>query len=250
MSLNSLAPAARREPASVELAHRLLDYLLSGDVTPGTRIPSERALAEALGVGRSSVREALKSLTLLGLLDVRQGDGTYLAATSSSLLPNIVEWGLLLGERRVVELVEARSHIEVILSGFAAQRRTDEQLVMLQGRIDAMIDANAREHLEDYIAADVRFHLGIAEASGNQVLGDILGSVRSLLSVWTSRVIHAAGQTTASLKVHTPIFEAIRDQDPEAARTAMELHMANANRHLQETLDTDIAPRAAGRHLT
>ena len=79
----------------MEIARRLLDYFLSGEVEPGERIPSERRLAESLGVGRSLVREALKSLHLLGLLEVRQGDGTYLKRTDSELLPQVIEWGLL-----------------------------------------------------------------------------------------------------------------------------------------------------------
>ena len=91
----------RRDSPSVEVARHLLEYLLSGHFAPGDRIPSERQLAQALQVGRAGVREAIKSLNLLGLIKVRQGDGTYLAHTVSSLLPEVIEWGLLLGERRV-----------------------------------------------------------------------------------------------------------------------------------------------------
>ena len=81
-----------RETLTMEVARRLLDYFLSGEVEPGMRIPSERRLAESLGVGRSLVREALKSLHVLGLLEVRQGDGTYLKRTDSELLPQVIEW--------------------------------------------------------------------------------------------------------------------------------------------------------------
>ena len=85
------------EPLPAQVARLLLDYLLAGNVRPGTRLPSERRLAEELGVGRSVVREALKSLGLLGLVEVRQGDGTYLRRIESDLLPRVIEWGLLLG---------------------------------------------------------------------------------------------------------------------------------------------------------
>ena len=80
-------------------------------------MPSERKLAEALGVGRSIVRQALKSLTVLGLLDVRQGDGTYLRRTDSPFLPVAIEWGLLLGVKRATDLVEARHYLEVVIAG-------------------------------------------------------------------------------------------------------------------------------------
>src|SRR5277367_1929136 len=87
----------QREPLSNEVAQVLLDHLVSGRYEPGQRLPSERALADTLGVGRHVVREALKSLTLLGLVVVRQGDGTYLQSNQSDLLMGSFEWGLLLG---------------------------------------------------------------------------------------------------------------------------------------------------------
>ena len=87
--LPELGPVIQRnpEPISSEVTRRLLDYLISGQVKPGERLPSERQLAETLGVGRSHVRQAIKSLTVLGLVDARQGDGTYLKRTDSPLLP-------------------------------------------------------------------------------------------------------------------------------------------------------------------
>jgi DNA-binding FadR family transcriptional regulator len=88
-----------RETLTMEVARRLLDYFLSGEVEPGERIPSERRLAESLGVGRSLVREALKSLHLLGLLEVRQGDGTYLKRTDSELLPQVTTRPSMIYER-------------------------------------------------------------------------------------------------------------------------------------------------------
>ena len=96
---------------------------MSGVLLPGDRLPSERELSRTFGVGRSAVRDALKPLTLLGIIDVRQGDGTYLRATESELLPKAVEWGLLLGQPGALDLVEARRHIEVALATLAAQRR-------------------------------------------------------------------------------------------------------------------------------
>src|SRR6478672_1154402 len=103
----------RREAPVAEITRKLLDYLFSGHVAPGTRIPSERQLAEALAVGRSSVREAIKSLSVL---DLRQGDGTYLASSGSNLLPQAIEWSLLLGEPRTLDLVEARTQVEIVVA--------------------------------------------------------------------------------------------------------------------------------------
>src|SRR5687767_4743206 len=87
-----------RDQPSEAIARALLDRILSGQLKPGSRMPSERELAEAFGTGRGPVREALKSLGLLGLLEVRQGDGTYLREARADVLPRIIQWGLLVGE--------------------------------------------------------------------------------------------------------------------------------------------------------
>ena len=83
----------RRDAASIEVSRRLLSYLLSGAKAPGQKIPSERQLADILGVGRYVIREAFKTLTLLGLIDVRQGDGTYLRRPTSDLMMQSIQWG-------------------------------------------------------------------------------------------------------------------------------------------------------------
>ena len=116
-----LAPLSRaREPVSNEVAQVLLRHLVSGEYEPGQRLPPERALADSLNVGRSLIREALKALTLLGLIEVRPGDGTYLRRRPSDLLPASFEWGLLLGENQLEDVIEARRELEIVLAGFAA----------------------------------------------------------------------------------------------------------------------------------
>jgi GntR family transcriptional repressor for pyruvate dehydrogenase complex len=223
-----------RPSKSVEVAQSLLSYLLSGELQPGDRIPSERSLTQLLGVGRGAVREALKSLTLLGLLEVRQGDGTYLSSTNSSLLPQIVEWGIMLGEQHILDLVEARQEIEISLAGLAAGRRTDEDIATLSGALRAMREAvNDRDR---YIEADVNFHMVVATISRNTVLAGVLNSIRSLLRVWTTRVVTDRASVRDSLALHPPVFAAIRDGDAEAARTAMTHHMERAAARLRKTL--------------
>jgi len=212
----------------------MLSYLLSGELQPGDRIPSERSLAETLGVGRGAVREGLKSLTLLGLLEVRQGDGTYLSSTNSSLLPRIVEWGIMLGEQHILDLVEARQEVEIGLAGLAAQRRTDGDIARLSATLAVM-----RASVEDrdaYIDADVNFHMAVAEISRTSVLAGVLNNIRTLLLVWTRRVVTDRASLQDSLALHPPIFIAIRDGDAPAAREAMTHHMERAAARLRETL--------------
>ena len=129
---------SQREGTTISISRQLLDYLLSGRVQPGDRLPPERKLAEALGVGRSVVREALKSLTLLGLLEVRLGDGTYVKRVDADILPESIEWGLVLGAGHVPDLLEARRHLDVILAGLAAVRRDERDMADLRALHAAM----------------------------------------------------------------------------------------------------------------
>ncbi|MDG4662985.1 FadR/GntR family transcriptional regulator [Mycobacterium sp. 236(2023)] len=216
---------APREPLSSEVARALLDAVFSGQITPGTRMPSERQLAESFGVGRFVVREALKSLGLLGLLEVRQGDGTYVRPPDSSLLPRVVEWGLLVGEQRTSDLVETRQHLEPVTARLAAERRSDADLTAIKSHLDGMRDASDNDVFVD---ADVAFHLSIAEATGNRVLSNMLSSIASLLNVWIRNVVEAAASREPSYLEHVPIYDAIAERDAHAAGEAMRIHMDGA----------------------
>ncbi len=226
----------RREPMAAEIARRLVDYLLSGGMEPGDRMPSERQLAEAFGVGRSAVREAIAALSLIGLIEVRHGNGTYLKRPDSPLLPQVLEWGLLLGEQRTTDLIEARQKIEVNIAGLAAERRTDDDLLAL-GRVLTRMETESRVggRTEVFVDADVEFHLRLAEAAGNSALRDVLSSIQALLRVWIGRVI-AEGYRDVSYDEHVPILDAVRAGDVAAAEAAMDAHMRSATRRLHSTL--------------
>lgn len=226
-----------REPLATEIARRILDYLLSGNVGPGERIQSERKLAEVLGVGRSVVREALKSLTLLGLIEVRPGDGTYLRRLESDLLPQAIEWGLLLGEKRVADLVEARHYLEVLVAGMATERRSEDDLAMLRTYLTQMQSA---PDTDSYVAADLAFHMRVAEAAGNLSLLQIMTSIRSLLAVWMKRVWAGDVDYTRSCDEHERVLRALEAADAVGARVAMDAHMEGATLRLRRTLDAEV----------
>lgn len=239
VDLAAPAPTAMRRPdaPSVEVTRHLLQYLLSGQFAPGDRIPSERKLAEALEIGRASVREAIKSLNLLGLVVVRQGDGTYLTRSTSSLLPEVIEWGLLLGERHVADLIEARTNLEAFNALLAAERGTDEQVGELWQRLEAM--RSAGEDYAAYVQADIDFHSHVARMTGNEVLTNLASSFQSLLRVWAAKVIEASGDTAARAAEHEPIAAAIASRDAEAARREMDFHMHDAARRLREAIASE-----------
>lgn len=221
------------EPASTEVARALLEYILSGHIGPGEKLPSERQLSESLGVGRGVVREGVKSLGLLGLVEFRHGGGTYLRSVESDLLPKVIEWGLLLGEQRVIDLIEARQRIEEIIAELAAGRRSAAQLKRLTRALEDMRDA---EDTRAFVDADVEFHLAIADASNNGALANMHSSIASLLHVWIDRVMHAAESFDESYLEHVPILDAIERGDAPGAFAAAQEHMRKASARLVATL--------------
>ncbi len=235
MELKQIDPI-KREPVATQVARKLVEYLLSGAVEPGARMPSERKLAEAFGVGRSAMREAIKALSLIGLVEVRQGDGTYLRKADSALLPDVIEWGLLLGERRTMDLVEARQGIEIVIAGLAARRRTEKDVEDLTRILQRMEETTVAS---SFVEADVQFHMRLAEASDNLVLRDIHSSVQALLRTWITRVLAAEGSREPSYLEHVPILAAIVDGNPEAAQKAMEAHMTSAAGRLRASLGNE-----------
>jgi GntR family transcriptional regulator, transcriptional repressor for pyruvate dehydrogenase complex len=240
--LSALRLERRRTP-SEEVTQQLLGYLLSGQVRPGTRLPSERRLAERLRVGRSAVREAIKSLSLLGLLEVRQGSGAYLSGHTSDLLPRVLEWGLLLGEPSMRDLIELRHYLEVAAAGLAAERASTEDVQELRAQLARMGEAGT--DVPAYVEADLQFHLRLAQAGGNGVLASLISNIGSLTRVWATRVLEHAGETASSLAMHQPIVDAVAAGDVEAARRAMEAHMERAIRRLHAALDAEEQPAAA-----
>jgi GntR family transcriptional repressor for pyruvate dehydrogenase complex len=234
----------KRESLATQIARRLVEFIISGEIEPGERMPSERQLAEAFGVGRSAMREALKSLSLIGLIDGRQGDGPDLKRADAALLPQIIEWGLLIGEQRTLDLVEARQYIEIDIAELAALRRTDADLVELE-RIIQRMERSANDYTA-FVEADVDFHLKLAEAARNSVLRDIHSSIQALLRAWIGRVIHAADSTSPSFEEHPPILDAVRAGDPERAKQAMESHMVSAAGRLAVTLREEETRRGRG----
>ncbi len=223
-------------PAS-EVARQLVSLLTAGDLAPGSRLPAERVLAERLGVGRSAVREALAALEILGIVQIRPGSGTYLQGGTSDLLPTTLSWGLMLASNRTRELLEVRSSLERTAAILAAQRATPEQLEELQTYIDRQ-----HETLDDpdaFIEADVRFHVLLARSAGNDVLADLLQSLRSMLSVWVGRRVRTRQATEAAYEEHRAILEALRAGDVLAVQRAMDDHMATASARIEHAGPVD-----------
>lgn len=221
-----------RGTAVSEVVKQLIGLLTSGELVPGSRLPPERHLAESLGVGRSAVREALAALEILGIVSVRPGSGTYLRDNTSELLPTTLSWGLMLSASRTEELIEVRGGLEVQAARYAALRIDDDALKKLRGYIETMRDS--LDDVDRFVEADVRFHLQIAVSAENEVLRDLLQSIRSLLRVWVERGLRDTAQARQAYDEHRAVFTAIESHDPVAAADAMRVHMTTAGTRVQQ----------------
>ncbi len=211
---------------------------------PGDRLPSERELAEQLRVGRSSVREALKALTSIGLLK-RCQRGTYVHEGSRRLLSNELTTSMLLKRVSMEDLFEARTILEVAMSGLAAERATDEDIGVMRECLSRMEEF--RDVPGEFVVANLGFHEAIAEAAQNGVLLELFTAVRDLLHQAQEEVVRVPGVVESSLAQHASILSAIQDQNGEAARQTMYEHIDRVRRSLLQRTQaaTQAAPGSA-----
>ena len=242
-----VAPIALQSAENVasQLARHLMEQTAAGGLASGQRLPSERELAESLGIGRSAVREAIKLLGLLGIVEVRLGDGTYIREPNAAILSEIIEWGLLVGGHSVLDLVEVRGPLEVTAAGLAAVRRSERDVAELRTLLRAMLRAKSVSTQVNY---DVQFHLRLAEASKNVAIANLLRSLQSLLRAWAHKSHESHDPAAGPMHdYHSDIFRAVEQQDRAAAQAHMSAHMEDGTRRLHAYLDERAAvkgPRA------
>jgi GntR family transcriptional regulator, transcriptional repressor for pyruvate dehydrogenase complex len=206
-----------------DIYRKMVSHLLRGDWAPGEQIPPERELCQQLGVGRASLREALKALEIMGMIETRLGDGTYVCERSEFLSRPLL-WAITSSsEADAQELVEARKLIEVELSGLAAERATSADLKQIGVHLDQM--ETSLHDVEQFLRSDIAFHVAVAQASHNNILMNALLLIRNLLQNWIGSTLRIAGVAERALEQHQRIFLAIAKNNPAAARFAMHTHL-------------------------
>ncbi len=218
------------------VAKRLLDYFTSGQVEAGTRLPAERQLASSLGIGRSAVREALAALEILGIVDVRPGSGTYLRGNASELLPETLSWGIMLSASHTSDLIELRGELEIVAARKAVARISSRDLELLRKHLKGMGDSLTDR--SKFIESELKFHLQLARSADNQVLFDLLQSIRSLLRLWVERGLDSRSDAELAYEEHAAVLTAIENGDPDAVAAAMRHHMTTAAERLMRTIDS------------
>ena len=226
----------QRAPSVTEHAiDKIRERIVSGAWGPGDRLPKESQLAAELGISRNSLREAVRALSQLRVLEVRQGDGTYVSSLEPGLLLESTGFisHLLLGETEV-ELYEVRRILEAAAAALAAGRIDAQEKVDLGQSLERM---RAAQSVEELVEADVAFHALIAKAAGNTVLTSLLASLSTRtmrIRLWHGRAADDALEETR--EEHRRIYEALIAGDPELARATATAHIASGERWLRGQL--------------
>jgi len=229
--------AIRAPSVTDDAIDKIRERIVSGAWGPGDRLPKESELAAELGLSRNSLREAVRALSQLRVLEVRQGDGTYVSSLEPDLLLESTSFvsHLLLGEGAVA-LYEVRRILEAAAAALAAARINEEGKQELGASLERMRDAQG---VEELVEADVAFHAVIARATGNPVLISLLASLSTRMlrvRLWHGRAADSALDVTR--EEHRRIYEAIMQRDPELARAAATAHIASGERWLRRQVET------------
>jgi len=212
----------RRNKVYEEVAKQI-ERLILKKLKPGDKLPSERELAEMLQVSRSSIRDAIRGLELMGLVEPRQGAGTIVRELSAESVVNPFANSLKHQRDQVSELLDFRKMLEPPLAARAATHATDDEIAEMQEILQRQETKMALG--EAAIAEDTEFHYSIALASGNTVVLKVLDVVMDLLRDTRARSLQVAGRPEKSLKGHRRILAAIKRHDAEAAKDAMRRHL-------------------------
>jgi len=218
--------------------------IIRGELTAGARLPKEPDLAARLGLSRSSLREAVRALTLAGILQARRGDGTYVTSLEPSmLLEPLTFFADFHQDRTLLQVLEVRRMLEAGVAGLAAQHITDEELMDLRQAVDEM---DACETVETFLANDIRFHRIIGTASRNPVLASVLDSLSTPMSrarLWLA-VTHADA-IEQTKEQHAGLYEAIARRQPEVARAMATAHIAKVEAWIESALEDSESTEAA-----
>jgi GntR family transcriptional repressor for pyruvate dehydrogenase complex len=227
---DSLFGTFKKSAISEDIVDSLLSLIRERELRPGDKLPAERELAAMMQVSRPSLREALRALAIMNMVEIRQGDGTYVSSLTPELLMSHLDFVFSLNDTEVLELFQARKVLEPGIVAMAAERITDPEVIALEEcvrRSVALVDDHRA-----FLEADVEVHELIARAAKNSVLARFMASISQLGKVSRSRTVELPGVTRQSVQDHSAIVAALKRRDPQAARLAMLHHLDNVEREL------------------
>ena len=216
-----------------EAIEQIKAMIATGALKPGDRLPPEKELSTSLGLSRNSLREAVKALTVVGVLDVRRGDGTYVTSLEPRLLMDAVSFVLDLHDDTVIlDIFGVRRMLEAPASGIAAQRATSEDVAALYAEVDRVSNVVDVEQLVEH---DTRFHRAIVALAGNAYLSGVIDTMTThtvRARIW--RGVMESGAIARTLAEHRAIVDAIAAGDAELAAAANMVHINGVERWLRQ----------------
>lgn len=239
----------KKSSISEDIVANLLSLIRERELRPGDKLPPERELAAMMQVSRPSLREALRALAIMNIIEIRQGDGTYVTSLEPNLLMAHLDFVFALTDATFLQLFEARRILEPGIVAIAAERITDQELAALEACI-----ARSVELVDDQVAfaqADLEMHELIAKASGNTILERFMVGLSQLGKVSRRRTVALPGVARQSLQDHFAIVAALKQRDPDAARAAMLHHLQHVEgelKHLAVSAQDQEAPTPNSEH--
>jgi GntR family transcriptional repressor for pyruvate dehydrogenase complex len=234
----------RRETLTSQLIRSLTEWIVTGRIKPGGKLPSEQELIGKFNVSRTVVREAISSLRAAGLVTTQQGVGAFVLQAPAE--PFRIDESSLDLLKEIVSVLELRIALETEAAALAAQRRRPEHVREMRAALDRMEAAIAAS--EDAVASDLDFHRLIAESTGNPHFIHLFNYLGALMiprtRVQTFRLF-ADDRTEYLLRVnreHEDIYQAIARQESDAARSAMRLHLSNSRERLRRAMERTLQP--------
>jgi GntR family transcriptional repressor for pyruvate dehydrogenase complex len=231
-AVKSLFGAVKKNALSEDIVDRLLTLIRERELRPGDKLPPERELAVLMQVSRPSLREALRALAIMNVLEIRQGDGAYVSSLEADLLMAHLDFVFALTDTTFLELFEARKVLEPGIVAMAAVSITDDELTQLEHCYQRSLECV--HNSPAFVAADVELHEIIAKAARNIILERFMSSLSQLGQVSRARTVELPGIPQQSVRDHRAIIDALRTHDAAAASQAMLRHLDNVERELKQ----------------
>ena len=224
-----------------EIIDQIKQLISGGELKPGDKLLSERELAERLQVSRVSVREAIRSLEMLGFIEIRQGEGTFVRDTDADDVIRPLAMFLAVERGSLLDMFEVRRIFETATAGLAAERATDDEIEHIGDLLEKMKDRIQHGDSEKGEEYDAAYHYAVAEATHNQLLIKLLRTVheewsRAVSAGSQQLLLDRANNAPRIIAQHTQVLEAIRAHDPRTASEAMLEHVTFAEQELRKRI--------------
>lgn len=230
---------AKKTSIADDVVNQLKGMIVSQKIKIGDQLPTERELSTLFNVGRSSVREALRSLELQGLLN-RTNSGTFVQANFSNIIQDSLTLELLLNSAKYEDIQVTRIMLERKLVGLAAEKRTNTHLNNIKSFIEQMENSIHDRNKEEFVNADINFHKEIAVAADNFVLLFLFNTISDLIFKVQKRVVFDKDVMSASLNFHKLIFEALVKKDSQLAEEQLVIHLQDVVERIDRLNEMEI----------